>query len=558
MTVYPSSRIQAERTIAAGRVALVAASLLAIWLDPIEPARHARITYEWLFAYLLYAVLLVVATWRWQGGSRLPIVTHIADIVVFTVFQYFTFSLSSPFFMFFQFSMFCGALRWGPKGTMVTGGVVVVIYALITASLTQIFDPALDDVNRLIIRIVNLMVTGGLLVYLGRYEARLRSGLERLARWPVAAGKTTQRALSETLEHAAGILAARRALVIWEVSEEPDIQIASWSPNGLTLVRQSPEGLLPILPSALADNVILSAGWIDADATILINGLDGRLTERRGLPLSGGVMDLLSGEGLASAPFQTDTCGGRIFFTGLGTPTAEIVPLTDVVTRAVGWSIEQLQLTSRLQEIGASEERLRLARDLHDGLLQSLTGVRLELRALQDAIDLDDESAVGRLHALERALAMEQRELRLFINGLKPAAPTREDDDSLAARLDDLGQRIALEWKTPVSIRVAAGARTSSTAVAQAVPLMVHEAVVNAMKHARPTRVAVTVDQTDRHLRIVVRDDGCGFDFKGRQDHQALNQSTEVPRSLFDRVTALGGQMSIDSTPEGSQVEMLL
>jgi len=78
------------------------------------------------------------------------------------------------------------------------------------------------------------------------------------------------------------------------------------------------------------------------------------------------------------------------------------------------------------------------------------------------------------------------------------------------------------------------------------------------MKHARPTRVAVIVDQTDRHLRIVVRDDGCGFDFKGRQDHQALNQSAEVPRSLFDRVTALGGQMSIDSTPEGSQVEMLL
>ncbi len=87
---------------------------------------------------------------------------------------------------------------------------------------------------------------------------------------------------------------------------------------------------------------------------------------------------------------------------------------------------------------------------------------------------------------------------------------------------------------------------------------MVHEAVVNAMKHARPTRVAVNVEVTDGHLRIVVRDDGCGFEFKGRQDHEALNQSTEVPRSLFDRVTALGGQMSIDSSPEGSQVEMLL
>src|SRR5262245_61425843 len=105
MTVYPSSRIQAERTIAAGRIALVAASLLAIWLDPVEAAHHARIAYEWLFAYLSYAVVVGVATWRWQGDSRLPIVTHVADIVVFSILQYVTFSLSSPLFVLFQFSM---------------------------------------------------------------------------------------------------------------------------------------------------------------------------------------------------------------------------------------------------------------------------------------------------------------------------------------------------------------------------------------------------------------------------------------------------------------------
>jgi len=559
MTVYPSSRIQAERTIAAGRVILVAASLFAIWLDPVQPARGARVTYEWLFAYLLYAVVLATATWRWRGGSRLPIVTHVVDLVVFSIFVFFTFSLSSPFFMFLQFSMFCGALRWGPKGTMVTGGVVVGIYALITASMSQLLDPAQNDLNRFVVRIVNLVVTGGMLVYLGRYEARLRSGIERLARWPQPAGKSTERVLSETLQHAVGILAAQRALVIWEGNEEPGVQIASWSRNGLTLARQSTDGMLPILPPELNDKIIVAADSVDADATILVNGQDGKLIERNGLPLSAGALELLQGEGLASSAFQTDTCTGRIFFTGLGTPTAEIVPLTDVVGRAVGWSIEQIQLSYRLQEIGASEERIRLARDLHDGLLQSLTGVRFELRALQDAIEINDESAVGRLHALERALAMEQRELRLFINGLKPAATAPEiDKDSLGARLDDLGQRIALEWKTPVSIRVAPGARTSSAAVAQAVPLMVHEAVVNAMKHARPTRVAVTVDKTDGHLRIVVRDDGCGFDFRGRHDHDTLNQSTGVPRSLFDRVTALGGQMSIDSSAEGSQVEMLL
>src|SRR5262245_50824018 len=560
MTVYPSSRMQAERTIAAGRVALALSSLFAVWLDPAEPAQFARISSDLHLSYVAYAVLLAAAAWRWEGGTRLPIVTHVVDIVAAAAFQYFTLGPSSPFFIYFLFAMFCGAIRWGPKGTLVTGGVAIVSYAIITASTSPNQYPSQNDLNRMISRLVYLAVTAGMLVYLGRYEARLRSGIERLARWPLPAGKSTERALSETLEHACGILSAERALVVWEVSEEPGIQLASWSSSGLTVARQSTDGLLPMLPAALSDKVVLSAGSIEADATILVSEPDGRLADHKGLPLSGGVLDLLHGEGLASSPFQTDSCTGRVFFTGLGTPTAEIVPLTDVVSRAVGWSIEQIQMTTRLQEIGASEERIRLARDLHDGLLQSLTGVRLELRALQTAVEERDESAAGRLHALERALAMEQRELRYFINGLKPAAapPRAGDEGSLAVRLDDLGQRIALEWKTPVSIRVAPGARTSSPEVAQAVPLMVHEAVVNAMKHASPTRVAVNVDVTDGHLRIVVRDDGCGFDFKGRQGHDALNQSTEVPRSLFDRVTALGGQMSIDSSPEGSQVEMLL
>jgi signal transduction histidine kinase len=531
-----------------------------VWLDPAEPARFAQIAYRLHTVYVAYAILLAVGTWRWEGGTRLPIVTHIVDIIVSVIFQYLTLGPSSPFFLYFMFSMLCGAIRWGPKGTLVTGGVVIATYFVMTASMSQTLVPSQNELNRIISRTVYLAVTAGMLVYLGRYEARLRSGIERLARWPVPAGKSTERALTEVLEHGSGILGAQRALIVWEVAEEPGVQIASWTGSAVTVARQSPDDILPVLPSDVQDKIILCAESIEADATILINEPDGRLAERKGLPLSPAVLDLLHGEGLASGPFQADTVSGRAFFTGIGTPTSEIVPLTDVVSRAVGWSIEQIQLTGRLQAIGASEERIRLARDLHDGLLQSLTGVRLELRALQTAVESNDESAVGRLHALERALAMEQRELRFFINGLRPATPRPLGDNeaSLAARLDDLGQRIALEWKTPVSIRVAPGARSSSTAVAQAVPLMVHEAVVNAMKHARPTRVAVNVDVTDGHLRIVVRDDGCGFDFKGRQGHDALNQSTEVPRSLFDRVTALGGQMSIDSSPEGSQVEMLL
>jgi signal transduction histidine kinase len=560
MPVYPSSRMQAERTIAAGRVVLAAACLFAVWMDPAEPARFAQVTYGLHWVYVTYALLLAGGTWRWHGGSRLPLITHIIDIVVFSVFQYLTLGPSSPFFVYFVFSVFCGAVRWGWRGTLSTASVVIVAYVLMGTSMSRTLGPVENEWNRIIIRMVYLVVSAGMLVYLGLYEERLRQGIERLAHWPVVAGKSTERAVAEIIEHAASIVGAGRVLVVWEVGEEPDVHAASWSAGTLSLTKHSPGDLTPLLPEALDQATFLSIGDVNAGSTILVNEADGRLIEQSGLPLCPAALDMLHGTGLASAPFQTDRVAGRVFFTDLGTPTAEVVPLSEVVSREIGASLDQMHVTRRLHAIGAGEERIRLARDLHDGVLQSLTGIRFELRALQQAVQNGDESVIGRLHALERALAMEQRELRYFIGDLKPAispAPATADD-SLAVRLDDLRERLALEWKTPVSIRVAPAARPSSSELAQAVPLMVHEAVVNAMKHAHPTRVAVNVDVADGYLRIIVRDDGHGFDFNGRQDHAALDASRSAPRSLFDRVTALGGRMSIDSSPEGSQVEMVL
>jgi hypothetical protein len=120
-----------------------------------------------LFVYLAYARLLAVGTWRWGGGTRLPIVPHFVDIVVFSIIQYFT-GPSSPFFMYFMFSMFCGAIRWGPRGTLTTGGVVIVTYAVMTATMSQTFGGAQNELNRIVIRTMYLVVTAGMLVYLGR------------------------------------------------------------------------------------------------------------------------------------------------------------------------------------------------------------------------------------------------------------------------------------------------------------------------------------------------------------------------------------------------------
>lgn len=555
MTVHSSSRALAERAISAARVVLAVSSLVAVWLDPPDPGLFTSLAFSLHVAYVVYSTLLLSATWRSVGKTWVPVTTHVVDLAVFSALQLIM-GPGSSYFVYFIFSTFCAAIRWGRRGTVTTSVAVISLYLLIVTT-RQLYGPEPFDLNRIINRTMWLVVMTGMLVYLEGYQARLRGDIERLARWPALSGEPTPRELHRVIAHAARILAAKQAVVVWETEEEPAYHVAAWSESGLSMSTFAPSDLNPVVPPPLDDATFFCAGRACDASELLVATAPGSLVTRFGVPIHPRLLQLLDGSDLASAPFRTERVSGRIFFTGFGTPTAESVPLTHVIAREIGASLDQLYVARQLQEIAAREERLRVSRDLHDGVLQSLTGIRLEMRALART-PLDDGAMRARLLLLERALAIEQRELRFLIGGPSPAGARATSDDSLATRLDAIRERLVLEWKTPVSIRVSPDSQGCPTELAQAVPLMVHEAVVNALKHAHPTRVNVNVDSSSDRLRIVVSDDGQGFPFKGRFDHRALDETRNAPRSLFDRVTALGGKMSIDSSDAGSRIEMVV
>src|SRR5207249_8265227 len=118
-------------------------------------------------------------------------------------------------------------------------------------------------------------------------------------------------------------------------------------------------------------------------------------------------------------------------------------------------------------------------------------------------------------------------------------------------------ERIAMQWKVPVTIRVAPQVRVPGDDE-QAIASMVHEAVVNALKHGEPSRVAVDVHADGGAVRIVVTDDGHGFAFEGRHDHRALVQMNDCPASLRERVESLSGNLIIESSRAGTRVEISL
>lgn len=555
LRVLPS---RTERTIIMARVVLASSSLFAVWLDPNGSARYFVPTYTLHSIYAVYAIVLALISWNRAGIGRLPLITHVADIAVCALFQFLTLGPSnSPFFSYYIFSLFCGALRWGWRGTFRTAGLVLTLFLIMGVSMRHTFGPQALDLNRFVIRAFYLTVVAGLLMFLGQHEARLRRNIVRLARWPSATGVAGHEGLSRVFDHAAQILGAGRMLVAWEVGDEPWVHLASWSPTGMTITRHGPGEFDPLVPPALADAIVLctTAG---AERNCVFLDRNGAYIEWNGLPVHAGLARRLDGVGLLSAPINSEHMSGRVFLTDLTAPTAELMTLTGVVARQIAASLEQVSLAEQLQDLAASQQRLRVARDLHDGVLQSLTGIRLELQNV--AAELDTKAADSQRHrllAIERTLAIEQRELRIFIDSLKPREEARSEN-ALMVTLDALKERVALEWKVPLTIRVGPRVAAIPDAIERAIPPMVHEAVVNALKHGDPSRIRVDLDVDNGTLRIIVADDGHGFPFRGRYDHTALAEARLGPASLRDRAASLGGTLTIDSEGSGSRVEITL
>ncbi len=95
-------------------------------------------------------------------------------------------------------------------------------------------------------------------------------------------------------------------------------------------------------------------------------------------------------------------------------------------------------------------------------------------------------------------------------------------------------------------------------ALADDVPHIVQEAVVNAARHGGASEVGVRADLRNGSLCVTVSDNGRGFAFRGHYDHAALAALRRGPVMLKERVNTLGGTLSIDSTAGGARLEIEL
>ncbi len=204
--------------------------------------------------------------------------------------------------------------------------------------------------------------------------------------------------------------------------------------------------------------------------------------------------------------------------------------------RAAGEKLEQVRASqARIIEAGLAERR-RLERDLHDGVQQHLLGLAAQLTAAMTGTA--DPVAAAAFAQAKDGLREVLSELRDLAHGIHPALLSQ---GGLAAALQDVAERL------PLPVRVTVSGPRAAPAVEATAYYIACEALANAVKHADANRAVVTVRVTDSQLEMEIADDGVGGAAIGGRG----------PASIADRVSALGGEVSIDSPPgQGTRVEV--
>ena len=125
-------------------------------------------------------------------------------------------------------------------------------------------------------------------------------------------------------------------------------------------------------------------------------------------------------------------------------------------------------------------------------------------------------------------------------------------DFSLVSRLEAVSEQIERQWGLRVELSVKLPEPPLPTELTHEIYYIVHEALVNAARHACASTVCAEIERQNDHVRITVADNGRGFPFRGRYALPALMSLQLGPVMLRDRVASLGGTLALDSTATGS------
>jgi signal transduction histidine kinase len=209
----------------------------------------------------------------------------------------------------------------------------------------------------------------------------------------------------------------------------------------------------------------------------------------------------------------------------------------------------QAELALGVQERATLKERQRLARELHDSVSQALYGISLGAHTALSLFDTDREKVLEALHYVISLTTAGITEMRALIFELRPESLEME---GLVTALNRQVQALRARHGIEVELKLCEEPDVPYQ-VKEALYRIAQEALQNAIKHARPSRLELHLEWISNGLSLKVRDNGLGF-----------NPNTPFPghlglRSMHERALSVGGTLNINSEIDyGTEVEVLI
>jgi signal transduction histidine kinase len=572
-----------ERWLATARVFLAISFLVAIWMDPAE-IRYSAWAYWLLGFYIVHGVvIMLLLRIRQQSTPSFRLLVHAADVIWPALISIFTTGQGNPFFLFFMFVLAAAAYRWGLWETMGTAlAAVCLLWAESFAFHLGFLDwvdrillqhnlPLLQvdvgdfEPKRLFMRSAYLLVMGLLLGYLAEQQKQLRAEKAVIAR--VLGKARVESGLTGTLQEIVGELlimyGAAYALVASQDTSSQHVYVGE--------VRTSPQSspVLHWLESSAADHAtylyespaettyVCPATSPTASPTVLALDKAGVKLRNTSSALLEDFSKQHSFKCVMTVSFIFgQEWWGRIFFLdpSLTGDLEEELRFLQELVRQVGPAVYNVYLLRRLRLRAGAVERARFARELHDGAVQSLIAVEMQVDVLRRQSGSQSGAVteeLGRIQGLLREEVLKLRELMQQMKSLDV------DSRKLLRFLEDTVERFQRE--TGISARFVSEMMELNMPqpVCREIARIVQEALVNVRKHSGARQVLVRFSSSDARWILVIEDNGCGFPFSGRLSQTELEAMGKGPLVIKERIRLIDGELTIESNPgRGSRLEI--
>ncbi len=570
-----------ERWLATARVALTIAAELALWMEPERGFVYSRWLYWLLTVYLAHAVVvMLLVRFRPQSTQAFRLVVHAADILWPALISMFAPAQRGQFFLFFVFVMAAAAYRWGMWATVGTAAAAVALLEAEAFAVRAGLEPVADrwlqqlhiaplgvsvrelDPQQLFMSSVYLIVLGFLLGYMSENQKKVRA--ERAVIMRVLSSTRVEAGLTGTMQQILGevmtIYGARRMMSASQETHSYRVFLAELGrgENGSGALRWRealPENEKVYLFGSPADAAYASRS-ADGFHTVLLDRAGRRLRD-----ISTEFVDALARvekfDVLVSVALVFGSeWSGRVFLFDpqmMGQPEEELRFLQEFAQQ-VAPAIYNVYLMRRLRERAGALERARFARELHDGAIQSLIAVEMQLDVLRRQSGTQApvvNSELGRIQKLLREEVLKLRELMQAMKSFEVNA------DRLLGFISDTVERFRRETGIAAEFVSELERVDLAPKVCRELARIVQESLVNVRKHSGAHHVLVRLAQRAGNLQLAVEDDGKGFAFSGRLSDAELETSGKGPAVIRERVRLVAGELTIESTPgHGARLEV--